>query len=154
MASTSQATTHLPPLGTHVREEVGNELQALLVELVDLSLLGKQLHWAVVGPHFRSLHLMLDEFTDSWRELADVIAERAVAIGHYPDAQARTVASSSSLPPVAPGPTVDRVVVAELTARVATVAEHARERMDHLAELDSASQDAVTDVVRALEQQL
>ena len=78
-----------PPLGTHEREEIGRELQETLVELIDLSLLGKQLHWTVVGPHFRSLHLQLDELVDSWRELADTVAERAVALGFTPTARAR-----------------------------------------------------------------
>ena len=36
-------TTHLPALGRHRREEVGHELQQTLVELIDLSLVGKQL---------------------------------------------------------------------------------------------------------------
>ncbi|HLJ04214.1 MAG TPA: hypothetical protein VKT31_12285 [Solirubrobacteraceae bacterium] len=63
-------STHLPALAEpHAREEVGNQLQALLVELIDLSLLGKQLHWSAVGPLFRPLHLQLDELIDSWREL-------------------------------------------------------------------------------------
>jgi hypothetical protein len=34
MASTTQA--HLPSLGEHQRDEVGHQLQAMLVELVDL----------------------------------------------------------------------------------------------------------------------
>jgi hypothetical protein len=37
---TSEA--HLPALGEYRRHEAGCELQAILVELVDLSLLGKQ----------------------------------------------------------------------------------------------------------------
>src|ERR1700734_1225501 len=95
MASTSH-TTHLPPLDEpHQREEVGNQLQATLVELTDLALVGKQLHWSVVGPLFRPLHQQLDERVDSWRELADVIAERAAAIGYWPDGQAATVAAGS-----------------------------------------------------------
>lgn len=40
----------------------------------------------VVGPLFRPLHLQLDELIDSWRELADTVAERAVAIGFAPGA--------------------------------------------------------------------
>src|SRR5213596_1524769 len=83
--------THLPPLGGHTREEVGNELQATLAELIDLSLIGKQLHWTVVGPLFRPLHLQLDELIDSWRELSDTVAERAVALGFIPDGQASAV---------------------------------------------------------------
>src|SRR5438128_627534 len=98
---TSIATsTHLPPLGAHEREEIGRELQATLVELVDLSLVGKQLHWTVVGPLFRPLHLHLDELVDSWRDLADTVAERAVAIGVIPDGQAQVVSAGTELAPI------------------------------------------------------
>src|SRR5438094_10018082 len=84
MASIAQEA-HLPALGHHEREEVGRELQATLVELVDLSLLGKQLHWSVVGREFKPLHEHLDELVDSWRELADTVAERAIALGFQVD---------------------------------------------------------------------
>jgi hypothetical protein len=60
-------STHLPTLElSDEREPVGLKLQATLHELVDLSLIGKQLHWAVeVGRLFRPLHLQLDELVDS-----------------------------------------------------------------------------------------
>jgi starvation-inducible DNA-binding protein len=68
-------STYLPPLEVnHEREGVGEELQATLHELTDLSLIGKQLHGAVVGPLFRPLHLQLDELVDTWRELSDTVA--------------------------------------------------------------------------------
>ena len=76
MASTAQSA-HLPALGEHQLKDVGNTLQAMLVELIDLALFGKQLHWNVTGPLFRPLHEQLDELVDSWRELSDVVAERA-----------------------------------------------------------------------------
>ena len=147
-------SSHLPPLGVHRREQVGHELQSILVELVDLSLLGKQLHWTVVGPLFRPLHLQLDELVDAWRELADSVAERAVAIGFIPDGQSATVAASSPLRAVERVELGDRAVVRELTSRLAASAERTRERMDRLGELDAASQDVVVEVVRALEEQL
>ena len=147
-------TAHLPALGSHQREEVGNELQATLVELIDLSLLGKQLHWNVVGPHFHPLHLQLDELIDSWRGLADTVAERAVALGFVPDGQSATVADASQIDTVERTQLEDRVVVRELTSRLADVAERVRERMDRLGELDAASQDVVIEVIRALEEQL
>src|SRR3954447_18158518 len=109
---------HLPPLGAHVRETVAGELQATLVELIDLSLIGKQLHWSVVGPHFRSLHLQLDELVDSWRDLGDTVAERAIAIGTAVDGQARAIAADSPLARVEPGAIEDRVLVRELAARL------------------------------------
>jgi starvation-inducible DNA-binding protein len=153
MASTAQPT-HLPPLGSHQREEVGRELQATLVELVDLALLGKQLHWSVIGALFKPLHEQLDELVDSWRELADTVAERAVAIGFWPDGQSAAVAAGSELGGVKRGGLEDRVVVRELARWLADVAERARARMDRLGELDAASQDVLVEVVRALEQQL
>ena len=143
-------TAHLPPQ----REEVGQQLQATLVELVDLSLLGKQLHWTVVGPLFRALHLHLDEMTDSWRALADIVAERAVAIGFIPDGQSATIASDTPVPAVERNKLEDHLVMRELTQRPADVAERVRERMDRLGELDAASQDVVIEVVRSLEEQL
>ena len=146
--------THLPPLGHHRRAEVGHELQATLVELVDLSLLGKQLHWSVIGPLFKPLHEHLDELVDSWRELADTVAERAVAVGFFPDGQSGAVSTGSEIPAVERGALEADVVVRELVRRLADVAERIRARMDRLGELDLASQDVLIEVVRALEQQL
>jgi starvation-inducible DNA-binding protein len=146
--------SYLPPLSVpHEREGVGSELQATLVALVDLSLIGKQLHWAVTGPLFRPLHLQLDELVDSWRELADTVAERAVALGFVPDGQAQTVAAASQLEQVAQGPIEDHVVVRELTHRIADVSERVRDQMNRLGEADLASQDVLIEVVRELEKQ-
>jgi starvation-inducible DNA-binding protein len=153
MASTTPAT-HLPALGAHLREEVGHQLQSTLVELVDLALVGKQLHWVVVGPLFRPLHEQLDELVESWRALADIVAERAVAIGFEPDGQSAAVSAGSELARLERGALQDHVVVRELAARLAEVAERVRGRMDRLGELDAASQDVVIEVLRALEQQL
>lgn len=153
MAST-QAQAHLPALGEHQRDEAGHQLQAMLVELIDLALFGKQLHWSVTGPLFRPLHEQLDELVDSWRELSDVVAERAVALGYWPDGQSAAVASASNLDRVERGALEDHVVVRELTGRLADIAERARERMERLGEIDAASEDVVIEVVRALEQQL
>jgi starvation-inducible DNA-binding protein len=149
-----EQSSHLPPLGTHQRREIGQQLQATLVELVELSLIGKQLHWTVVGPLFAPLHEQLDQLVASWRELADMVAERAVAIGFWPDGQSATVAAGSELAPVQRGGLEDRTVVLELTHRLADVAERVRERMDRLGEMDAASQDALIDVLRELERQL
>ncbi|HUA72986.1 MAG TPA: DNA starvation/stationary phase protection protein [Solirubrobacteraceae bacterium] len=153
MASTQQEA-HLPALGAHQREEVGNQLQGMLVELIDLALVGKQLHWNVTGPLFRPLHEQLDELVDSWRELSDVVAERAVALGYAPDGQSGAVAAVTELKPIARGPLEDHVVIRELSERMNDVADRARERMDKLGEIDAASQDVIIEVVRALEQQL
>jgi starvation-inducible DNA-binding protein len=149
-----ESHAHLPPLGTHAREEAGGLLQSTLVELIALSLLGKQLHWTVVGPGFRDLHLHLDELVDEWRELSDVVAERAVAIGFFPDGRAPAVVEQSALQPVEPGATPVPDVIRQLSSRLAEVDERIRARAERLGEIDLASQDVLIEVTRGLEKQL
>jgi len=151
--ATTTATTNLPALGTHEREEAGRELQATLVELIDLSLIGKQLHWTIVGPNFQALHENLDQLVDAWRDLGDTVAERAVALGISPDGQAHAVAEGSELQPVERAPIEDRAVVRELVHRVAVTSENVRARLDRLGEIDLASQDVLIEVLRELEKQ-
>jgi starvation-inducible DNA-binding protein len=154
MSATSVPAGHLPPLGVRTREEVGRELQATLIELIDLALVGKQLHWSVVGPLFRPLHLQLDELIDAWRELGDAVAERAIAIGYWPDGQADAVVAGGERQRLERGPMQDQAVLHEFVRRLAEAGERARTRMDRLGDLDAASQDVLTDVVRELETQL
>ena len=152
--STPVSVTHLPPLGGQVREEVTLLLQQELVELIDLGLVGKQLHWTVVGELFRPLHEQLDELVTAWRELADTVAERIVAIGGSPDGQAYVVASSSSWAPIDPRPLASQAAVRAVAQRLAEAGERTRNRMSRLGQLDLASQDVLIQALRELEKQL
>jgi starvation-inducible DNA-binding protein len=151
MATATQA--HLPALDEHRRGEVGHELQATLVELVDLSLLGKQLHWNIYGRPFKPLHEHLDELVDSWRDLSDTVAERAVALGVAPDGRAATVAAGSGIEPVDTGSLDTDAATHQLVERLADVTERIRSRMDRLGELDLVSQDVLIEALRELEKQ-
>ncbi len=144
---------HLPALGQHQREEVGRELQATLVELIDLSLIGKQLHWNIFGRPFKPLHEHLDELVDSWRELSDTVAERAVALGFAPDGQVAAINDGSEITPVDSGSLDTDTATRELVQRLADVTERIRGRMDRLGELDLASQDVLIETIRELEKQ-
>jgi len=147
-------SSYLPPLAIpHEREGLGRELEAVLHELVALSLIGKQLHWAVVGPAFRPVHQHVDELVDSWRDLADQVAERAVALGYIPDGQPAAMAAGSRVAPVARAGVEDHAVVRELTRRIADVSERVRQRMELIGDIDLVSQDVLIDVVRELEKQ-
>jgi starvation-inducible DNA-binding protein len=151
---TPVADTHLPPFGGRVREQVMLVLQQTLVELIDLGLVGKQLHWTVVGEHFQPMHQQLDDLVDSWRDLADTVAERIVAVGGFPDGQAARVASNSGWPPLEPRPVESQQVIRALAHRLAEADERARERLHRLGELDLVSQDVLIQVLRTLEKQL
>jgi starvation-inducible DNA-binding protein len=153
MASIAEEA-HLPALDDQRRGEVGRELQATLLELIDLSLIGKQLHWNIFGRPFKPLHEHLDELVHSWRELSDTVAERAVALGVAPDGQAGAVSQDSQISAVEPRALDTDTALRDLVERLADVAERCRMRMDRLGEIDLASQDVVIEVVRELEKQL
>jgi starvation-inducible DNA-binding protein len=152
--STLVGVTHLPPLGGHAREEVATVLQHMLIELIDLGLVGKQLHWTVVGELFRPLHAQLDELVESSRDLADTVAERIIAIGGSPDGQASTVASGSGWVSIPPEPVDSQEAVCSIAHRLAEAAERTRDRMNRLGALDLASQDVLIEVLREVEKQL
>jgi starvation-inducible DNA-binding protein len=153
MASLAQEA-RLPALEHHARAEAGRELQATLSELVDLSLIGKQLHWNIFGRPFKPLHEHLDELVDSWRELSDTVAERAVALGVAPDGRAATVSDGSGIAAVDAGALDTDTAIRVLVPRLADVAERTRARMERLGEIDLASQDVLIEVLRELEKQL
>lgn len=145
---------HLPALDNpNERNAVGAELQAVLQDLIDLSLIGKQLHWSVVGPAAHSVHLFLDDLVGEWRELADLVAERAVTLGFVPDGQSVAVADGSRVEPVPVRSVPDHAVIWELARRVAGSAERVRERLAPIGAADLVTQDVLVDVVRTLEKQ-
>jgi starvation-inducible DNA-binding protein len=145
---------HHPTLRHPEREAIGVELQGVLVVLIDLSLLGKQAHWNIVGPNFRSLHLQLDELIDAWRLAADAVAERAVALGYSPDGRAATVAERSELAPLPAGQLLDRDVVTAFTALLTDAIGAIRTRMDRLEDVDTVTADLLHGVVAGLEENL
>jgi starvation-inducible DNA-binding protein len=142
-----------PTLRHEERQALGADLQGMLVDLTDLALIGKQLHWNIEGPHFRSLHLQLDELIDVWRESGDRVAERAVALGVAPDGRVQTVAGASELPPPPAGPLPTHEALAYLTQRLVEVITRARKRMEQTAEYDDVTNDLLIEVVGQLEQQ-
>jgi starvation-inducible DNA-binding protein len=138
----------------HRRHEVGRELQSTLVELVDLSLLGKQLRWNILGQPLRPLHERLDELVLSWRELSEAVAGCAVRLGVQPDGQSGTVRASSGIARLAGSELDTDGALRDLFARLAEVTERVRARSGRLGELDSASQEVLIGVVGELEKQL
>ena len=92
-----------PTLRHEERAALGSVLQGQLIDLIDLALLGKHLHWNVTGPTFAKLHQQLDVLVAEWQERSDATAERARALGVAPYGQARTVAASCQLAGVQPG---------------------------------------------------
>jgi starvation-inducible DNA-binding protein len=141
------------PLSDEARKVTGDALQGAVVDLIDLSLQAKQAHWNLVGPHFRSLHLQLDEVVDIARRHTDTLAERAIAIGVNPDGRAETVAKSVHSDQVPDGYIKDRDVVAAFVALLGRTAERLRVRIVETAEPDPVTQDLLIAAAQDVEQQ-
>ncbi|MEV5509397.1 Dps family protein [Streptomyces orinoci] len=133
------------------RKTVGDALQGALVDLVDLSLVAKQVHWTVVGPRFRSVHLQLDEVVASARTHMDTVAERASALGIAPDGRAETVAKTSGIDPVGGGWNKDADVVRIMVEALGAVIGRMRERIRATDEPDPVTQDILIELTADLE---
>jgi starvation-inducible DNA-binding protein len=107
--------------------QLAARLQAILADLIELSLQSKQAHWNVVGQNFRGLHLQLDELVNHAREGSDTGAERMRALGLTPDGSSATVTATTTLPAYPQGEqhttAVVRLVLNSLTAAVETLRE-------------------------------
>lgn len=135
----------------HAPDVLAEDLQKVLVDLTDLSLFGKQVHWNVQGKDFRSLHLYLDDVVTVARDGSDEIAERMRALFATPDARVSVVAQDSSLPQAPAGViTTEEGVAAIISAIEATVGtmRDVHEKVDHE---DPASADILNDLIRSLE---
>ncbi|MFG2590638.1 DNA starvation/stationary phase protection protein [Streptomyces sp. NBC_01166] len=133
------------------RKVVGDALQGALVDLVDLSLVAKQVHWNVVGPRFRSVHLQLDEVVDTARQHSDTVAERASAVGVNPDGRSRTLAKTTAIDSVPDGWIKDVDAVRVLVDALRVVIDRMRERIEATDEPDPISQDILITLTADLE---
>ncbi|GAA3485940.1 MULTISPECIES: Dps family protein [Streptomyces] len=130
---------------------VGEALQGALVDLVDLSLVAKQVHWNVVGPRFRSVHLQLDDVVTSARLHSDSVAERASALGVNPDGRAATVAGSSAIGETPTGWIKDSDAVRILVDALGAVIVRMRERIESTGDPDPVTQDLIIGLTADLE---
>lgn len=141
------------PLNDSDRKIVGECLQGALIDLIDLSLLAKQAHWNLVGRHFRSLHLQLDDIVAVARKHADRVAERAIAIGVNPDGRSGTVARETQIKQLNAGYIQDTEVIEAFTDILEGCVKRMRERVERTEQPDPVTQDLLIEAAQDLEQQ-
>ncbi|MBB6552956.1 Dps family protein [Nonomuraea rubra] len=141
------------PLSGDARNTVAEALQGALVDLIDLSLVAKQAHWNLIGTHFRSIHLQLDEVVALARTHMDTIAERAVALGVNPDGRAATVSRSSRLQQPESGWIEDGKVLATITDVLDGISKRMYERIRATDEADPVTQDLLIAVAQEIDKQ-
>lgn len=142
------------PLDEAAKTATAAALNRVLADLIDLTLVGKQAHWTLVGPRFRTLHLQLDELVDAARTHSDDVAERVVTIGLTPDGRAATVAQDSALPEHPTGWVRDDDVVDYIVRALRAVIERLRAAIEETEKTDVVSQDLLIGITADLEKHL
>ncbi len=133
------------------QEAVSTALQTSLVDLIDLSLVAKQVHWSVVGPRFQSVHEALDEIVADARTFTDEVAERATAVGVSPDGRAKTVSADSALDEASAEFTSDDKVIRVITEALAATIKRLRSNIEKVGG-DPVTEDLLIGISARLEQ--
>jgi starvation-inducible DNA-binding protein len=132
------------------RAEIIANLNAHLATELDLYLVAKQAHWSVKGPNFEGLHLLFDSVSDAAREYADLVAERAVALGGMAEGTHQDVAAHTALQRFPENERRWDVLVKAVHDRVLHASDQARRFADGL-EDDLATQDIYVEIIRGLD---
>lgn len=127
-------------------------LQAVLVDLLDLQLQGKQAHWNVVGRNFRDTHRQLDDIIEAAREFSDTVAERMRALHAVPDGRTATVAKATSLPAFPAGEVDTSETIDLITQLLDKTVATMRDVHDAVDEEDPTSADILHAIIEKLEQ--
>lgn len=131
--------------------KIAEALQPSLYDLIALGLITKQAHWNVTGPHFRSLHLFLDEIWGSIQEYVDMVAERLAVLSVSPSGQANEVTNQAELSPIPLGFLKDANVIDLMTERMGTTSRNIRERMAKIEDADTVTADMLHQILDGLE---
>lgn len=138
-------------VGGPQREKNHEVLQPILTDLIALGLIVKQLHWNVTGPHFRAIHLHLDEIYAEVIEAVDTVAERLSATGHSPNGNPSSVAKNSELTDVPIGFLPGDQVVLLAAERLREAVGLIRSRMDSIEDVDAVTADILHQIVAGFE---
>ena len=131
---------------------LAGNLQAVLTDLIELHLQGKQAHWNLVGTNFRDLHLQLDEIIAAARLFADQAAERMRALHALPDGRSTTISAGTRLDGFPEGLTSTKQTVKLITARLERTVQTMRDVHDEVDEEDPTSADLLHAAIERLEQ--
>ncbi len=132
--------------------QLSDHLQAVLTDLIELHIQGKQAHWSVVGKNFRDMHLQLDEIIDAARIFSDEVAERMRALDALPDGRSESVAAATTLPKLPAGEIDTTETVTLITERIDAAVDTCRRVHDEVDEEDPTSADLLHQVIERLEQ--
>ena len=157
MTTTAKVTTFETriDIDADTRKELVELLNQQLADATDLFTQTKQAHWNVKGMDFFQLHELFDTLAKVPRKQADMLAERATALGGMALGTVRMAAESSTLPEYPVETVEDKKVVDVMVERWAAYAASTRAAVRRSAELDEPStEDLFTELSREIDESL
>lgn len=139
--------------GFRASQELSDNIQKVLVDLIALSLVGKQAHWNIVGPNFRDLHRNFDDVVEIAREGSDTIAERMRALHVAPDGRTDVVSATTTLPELPAGEILSSDAVDLVVKSIEATTRTIREVHDAVDSADPSTADLLHELINKLEQQ-
>jgi starvation-inducible DNA-binding protein len=137
------------------RQQVIEILNARLADTIDLKTQAKQAHWNVKGLQFFQLHELFDQIAEHLDAAADLLAERATALGGVANGTVRQAAKASSIPEYEFDAVNGPDHVRALSQRLSFLANASRHAIDRTSELgDTATADVFTEIVREADKDL
>ena len=142
----NSAADSLIPVEADKRKPITDDLQATVVELLELFHDSKQSHWNLRGPLYLPIHEKLQENADDYRKYADLLAERILQVGNPVDGRTGVVAATANLGEFPGGYLSDKQVLILMTERITTVAKRVRQRIEHLSKVDEVTSNKLQDL--------
>ena len=142
-------------LPAEVRSAMTGLCNAQLADTTDLYTQVKQSHWNVKGRDFFQLHELFDDLAARLLEHADLIAERATAIGGKAQGTARMAVATTRLPELPDDIDEGMAYVQALVERYGVYAATTRAAIDEAAEAgDLDTSDLFTQISREVDKDL
>lgn len=113
------------------RQVINNDLQATVVELLELFHDAKQSHWNIRGPLYFPLHEVLDSYAGLYLKYSDIFAERQLQIGNPADGRTDIIVQTANLPKFPTGFLSDKQVLEIMKERNFTISKRVRHRIEN-----------------------
>lgn len=142
-------------LASSTRRSAIKMLNEHLADVIDLQLQAKHAHWNIRGPSFVGLHELFEQVAVNAAEYADLIGERAVALGGVAGGTLETVSRQSRLPkyPLEAGEWGTHVQA--MQEALATFGRGARRAINDAEALhDAVTADLFTEISRGVDKML
>ncbi|MFB9314631.1 Dps family protein [Nocardioides plantarum] len=151
MATNGKLRYTTPGIETAEAERIVALLQDRLNATTDLHLTLKHVHWNVVGPHFISVHEMIDPQVDAVRGFSDAIAERIATLGGSPIGTPGALVEQRSWDEYSIGRATTQEHLGALDLVYQGVITSYRDAIQELDDLDLVTQDLLISHTDALE---